>query len=922
MIQCPSCDCDVPDAKRFCPDCGAALTNTSDPTRLLPERPEAMSHAGGRQRLKAASDVTSPSHSDSFDDTRFVLGTKLAGRYRIVGLLGKGGMGEVYRAEDLKLGQTVALKFLPESLASDGAALARFHREARVARQITHPNVCRVHDIGEIEGQSFLSMEYIDGEDLSNLLRRIGRLPADKAVEIARQLCSGLAAAHDAGVLHRDLKPANVMIDGRGRARITDFGLAAVAEELGGEEAHAGTPAYMAPEQLKGKGVTIRSDLYALGLVLYEIFTGKRAFVSGNHAEQVRLQEQTTPVSPSSLVKDIDPLVERVILRCLETDPHNRPASALQVAAALPGGDPLAAALAVGETPSPEMVAAAPKEGTLRPPIAAALLASVLLGLTLIVILSGKVMLHTLVPLRKSPDVLTDRATTIINKLGYTAPPAESVFGFGRDVEYLRYLMERDFSPRRWDKLAIGQPSAIYFWRRQSPRSLEPSNHWDVSVGDPPMLAPGMVSVALDTEGRLIRFDAVPPPIDDSPASSGTPDWSTLFTEAGLNIETFKLVDAREAPAVGFDHRTAWEGVFPNQPDISMRVEAASFKGKTVHFAIHGPWSRLYHAQPSRESGRVRAFQVFFLASFILFGLVAALLARRNLKFGRGDRKGAFRLAVYIFVVIGLGWVLGANHVPTSFQIDGLNPVAWTTPVAWALYAAFGTWLIYIALEPYVRQRWPHRIIAWSRLLAGDVRDPLIGRYVLIGGLFGVILTLLDYLGLLLPRLLSWLPSAPISPSLSPLRGMRGVADTFFETAPESVIAGLGALFGLLTLSILFRREWLAVAVYWFFITIVGDPRSVESVLQYGPRPFTDYIIAGLIAALWLFVLLRFGLLATVTVFIFADFRFYPLTSDFSVWYAGSSAFALLVAVSLAVYGFYTSLAGQPLFRERDLSGA
>ncbi|MCI0387800.1 MAG: serine/threonine protein kinase [Acidobacteria bacterium] len=914
----------------------------------MPEQPEGPSPADGRQRRKTAHDVDGSSHSDSFNDDRFVPGMRLAGRYRIIGLLGKGGMGEVYKAEDLKLGQTVALKFLPESLASDGGALARFHREARVARQITHPNVCRVHDIGEIEGQPFLSMEYIDGEDLSSLLRRIGRLPANKAVEIARQLCSGLAAAHDAGVLHRDLKPANVMLDGRGRARITDFGLAGVAEELGGEDAHAGTPAYMAPEQLTGKGVTVRSDLYALGLVLYEIFTGKRAFVSSDLAELVRLQEQTTPTSPSSLVKDIDPLVERVILRCLESDPHNRPASALQVAAALPGGDPLAAALAAGETPSPEMVAAAPKEGTLRPVVAAALLASVLLGLTLIVILSGKVMLHALVPLRKSPDVLTDRATSIINKLGYTAPPAESVFGFGRNVGYLRYVMEHDSSPTRWDKLASGQPSAIYFWHRQSPRSLEPSslaslrsaprhfwhrqsprslepgNHWDVSSGDPPLLKPGMVSVLLDTEGRLIRFDAVPPLIDDSPGPSGTPNWSILFTEAGLNIENFKPVDAREVPTVGFDQRAAWEGVFPNQPDIPMRVEAAGFKGKPAHFAIHGPWSRLHHAQSNRESGqesgRAWAFQVFFLVSFILFGLVAALLARRNLRQGRGDRKGAFRLAVYIFVVTALGWVLGANHIPTSFEIDGLNPVAWTTPIAWALYAAFGTWLIYIALEPYVRQRWPHRIIAWSRLLAGDIRDPLIGRYVLMGGLFGVIYALLDYLRVLLPKWLGWPPSAPISPNLSPLRGMRGVADFFFGTAPESVIAGLGALFGLLTLSILFRREWLAVAAYWFFITIIGDPRGVEIVLQHGARHFTDYIFAGLIAALWLFVLLRFGLLATVTVFIFSDFRFYPLTSDLSVWYSGSTAFALLVTVALAVYGFYTSLAGQPLFREHHFT--
>src|SRR5262249_39786595 len=151
--------------------------------------------------------------------------------------LGKGGMGEVYKAEDLKLNQTVALKFLPDALALDGAMLARFHNEARTARRITHPNVCRVHDIGEAKGLHFISMEFIDGEDLSSLLRRIGRLPGDKAVELGRQICAGLAAAHDSGVLHRDLKPANVMIDGRGKARITDFGLAEVSAELSGGQA-------------------------------------------------------------------------------------------------------------------------------------------------------------------------------------------------------------------------------------------------------------------------------------------------------------------------------------------------------------------------------------------------------------------------------------------------------------------------------------------------------------------------------------------------------------------------------------------------------------------------------------------------------------------------------------------------------------
>jgi serine/threonine protein kinase len=144
----------------------------------------------------------------------------------------------------------VALKFLPASLQNDAAALAGLHAEVRNARQVSHPNVCRVYDIGEVNGQHFLTMEYIDGEDLASLLRRIGRLPADKALETADQICAGLAAAHDCGLLHRDLKPANIMLDGRGRVRITDFGLALSNDDATGRSETAGTPAYMAPEQI------------------------------------------------------------------------------------------------------------------------------------------------------------------------------------------------------------------------------------------------------------------------------------------------------------------------------------------------------------------------------------------------------------------------------------------------------------------------------------------------------------------------------------------------------------------------------------------------------------------------------------------------------------------------------------------------
>src|SRR5437016_10755863 len=176
-------------------------------------------------------------------------------------------MGVVYRADDLTLGQAVALKFLPDDAARDEALVERFRNEVRIARRVSHPNVCRVYDVGDVDGHTFFTMEYVDGEDLASLLRRIGRLPHDKALDIARQLCAGLAAAHSLGVIHRDLKPANVMIDGRGTARITDFGLAALADEAHRGEM-SGTPAYMAPEQRSGGEVTARTDLYALGLIL------------------------------------------------------------------------------------------------------------------------------------------------------------------------------------------------------------------------------------------------------------------------------------------------------------------------------------------------------------------------------------------------------------------------------------------------------------------------------------------------------------------------------------------------------------------------------------------------------------------------------------------------------------------------------
>jgi serine/threonine protein kinase len=274
------------------------MDRAADPSIAETVAVDRMAAAASGSSSSSISRITS---SATADEGRFVPGTLLGGRYRIIGLLGRGGMGEVYRATDLALGQSVALKFLPEEAAHNERLLERFHGEVRVARQVSHPNVCRVYDIGEVEGMPFISMEYVDGEDLASLLLRIGRLPADKAVETARKLCAGLAAAHDRGIIHRDLKPCNIMMNKRGDVVIMDFGLAALADHLTGAEVRNGTPAYMAPEQLRGAEVTARSDIYALGLVLYELFTGKRPFDANSAQDLLRKQESAQLTSMTSI---------------------------------------------------------------------------------------------------------------------------------------------------------------------------------------------------------------------------------------------------------------------------------------------------------------------------------------------------------------------------------------------------------------------------------------------------------------------------------------------------------------------------------------------------------------------------------------------------------------------------------------------
>lgn len=817
-------------------------------------------------------------------------------------------MGEVYRADDLTLGQSVALKFLPPGLARDPDRLARFRAEVRTARQISHPNVCRVYDVGEADGQPFLTMEYVDGEDLAALLRRIGRLPEEKGIELARQLCLGLAAAHDRGMIHRDLKPANVMIDGRGQVRLTDFGLATPASVV--EDVRAGTPAYQAPEQLAGREVTARSDLFALGLVLYELFTGRRAFLATTVTELQRLYAEEVPPRPSSLVSGLRPEMGRVILRCLERNPADRPRSAYEVLAALPGVNPLAAVLAAGDTPSPRMVAEAGGDGAIRPWVGLALVGAIIVGIVLAAALD-RVMLFRKVPLPEPPEVLARRARLVLQHCGYADPPADSAYHFRVNAEVLQSIMRADSSPSRWDNLAAVRPAPLYFFYRQSPRPLAPTvvtpveqANLLVTDDNPPPSLPGMTGVHLDPNGRLLRLYAIPPQRTDASPTAADPNWGHWFDPETIGFDLKALEPARSecTPPCACDRQAAWVGSLGNRPELLVRVEVAAYRGRPVYFEV------MPAGRPAASRGTLPEGIFLPLGLILLAG--AVLLAIRNRRRGRGDMRGAVHLGVALLAIQIGAWLIGGHH---SLSEEGSQfVVCLGIGGSFALLYGVG----YMAIEPAVRRRWPWRSTAWNRLLDGRLGDPMVGRDVLIGLAVGVAALLTLRAARLAaawagvpppPPLIGAGPFSLHLPALAPLV----VVLSFLRTP---IIVPLLYLLLSFALFLALRREWLAWGAVWLFFT------SMYAVPLLGPSPSGNAMTLfwyGLRVGLQVFALARFGLLVMAgSVFCSEMLSIVPLTADLSAWYAPQGIVMALFMIGLSGHSCFTATRGHRLFGE------
>jgi predicted Ser/Thr protein kinase len=881
MVQCATCGSPV-DESGLCAKC------TATRTVAIPRGP--------------SSQTTSARHATR-SQGRFAPGETLGGRYRIIAMLGKGGMGEVYRADDLILDQAVALKFLPEAVAHNEHAVERFRNEVRTARQVSHPNVCRVYDLGEMEGLYFLSMEYVDGEDLGSLLRRIGRLPADKALEIARKLCAGLAAAHEKGVLHRDLKPANVMLDARGQVLLTDFGLAGLAEELQGDEVRNGTPAYMAPEQLAGHEVSVRSDIYALGLVLYEIFTGKLPFESATLAELIRAQQESAPPSLTSVVRDLDPAIERVILRCLNPKPSLRPTSALAVAAALPGGDPLAAALAAGETPSPEMVAAAGEGEGLSLKIAIPLLAFVLIAAPAVYAYRTRTSALNMVAPEYGPEVMTLKSREIAQKFGVAARPYDESSRYAWDDAILGYFRNQSANPN-WRELLAAHPEALVFQYRSHVVPLTGVMIHDdlmtpgvVYLDDPPFEESGMVRLVLDAQGHLLSFERLPPQHEAAPKDAPPPDWPALFSAAGLDFTRFQPSTPQWASLAASDARLAWSTETP----LPRRVETATLHNQPVYFSVIQPWTKTDRAPDASPSNSNGFFLGIISTVMLISCLAAALLAAGNLRRQRGDRRGAFRIAAFITSAQMALW-LCRGHLLLSLGTFGSFVMAICTSIFYGVVM----WTVYLALEPYVRRRWPQTLISWSAVLIGRVRDPVVGRDVLIGCVAGTAIGIVDRVAdAWSARFGGWAPDLDSTLTLS---GLRGTLAAVFIAIPHSIRDALFFFLVIFLLRAVLRNQWLAAAGYAALFACMNN-------LGNATHPWFSTAVAFVILFGVGVVVLRWGLLAATVMMFFGTVMNIPAAVP-SGWYFGHSMFLLGVALAIVAWAFYVSLGGRKLWKE------
>lgn len=842
-------------------------------------------------------------------------GTMIGGRYRIALRLGAGGMGIVYQADDLTLNQKVAIKFLPRAVAKSPLWLARFRNEARLARTVTHPHVCRVHDIAEADGEYFLTMEFVPGENLAALLRQIGRFPGEKAVEIARQICAGLAAAHRAGVLHRDLKPANIMLDSAGNVRITDFGIAGLSHRIAVGEIRAGTPAYMAPEQIAGRDVTQESDIYALGLVLYELFSGCRGFEATSIEEYQQLHEHSVPRPLCELVSDLPEGVEEVINQCLEKNPDDRPLSALHVLAALPGTDVLRLALAADLTPPPDLVAAAParKSGTpYRKGITVAAL----------VLLVSVALLRTVYPTQwdnlgaSPPAALAERAREVLAAAGLSLAKGHEAFGYCA-TEEAWWPMVRAFGGAEVGHQVVAvEPAEPCFFFRQSDQPFAPTRtenvFWRagfVTPDDPPLGEGESRGVLLDRKGRLILLGAAGSPGSGDQAGAqevgSIRDWTELIRATGVSgeVSDFRTVKDDVAEKDARCRFQQIEQAGPPNSTASLVVGCSSREGPTF-LAVGSPAS----ARPQGEAFELvgtLAIQKHFViyvqrVLFLLLMAVAVPLGIAKLRAKKFDYRGAVRLAGLVALLHVIVATLRLGGAVTIFE--GVSQLA--LAVVRAAGAASLLGVSYLAIDAYARRHWPHLLVTWNRLILGRIRDRDVRFHALVGACVGcwwafaaaAERTIVGAAGL------SVRPMFGGDRMAEKLHGAASGLAGYLGCVEQSLVYGL-----LFLLLLVVLRTWLRHPVW---AGVVCAIILAPIIVPRGANPYTAWVTMGFGgAAVCVWLMVRYGLLAiVVAILVAAILNTTPMNVDARAWTMGLSVSAIFLVLGMIAYGAWGNL--------------
>jgi hypothetical protein len=413
----------------------------------------------------------------------------------------------------------------------------------------------------------------------------------------------------------------------------------------------------------------------------------------------------------------------------------------------------------------------------------------------------------------------------------------------------------------------------------------------------------GMTRVETTLSGRLLHFEAVPPQIEkaDAAPSQAAADWTPFFSAAGLELKDLKPAAPKWFPLSWGDSRMAWEGTWPGRSDLPLRVEAASFRGKPIFFQLIAPWTQADRMPEQQRGSQNKIAQIFSLS--LLFCVIAGafFFARSNIKLERGDFQGARRLAVVLFCAVFLNWVLLGHH-----SLETSEFVQMLLAMSTGLFLAAFTWILYVALEPFIRRQWPHSLVSWTRMLKGQFRDPVVGRDALLGALLGSCVALVDHLQYPIERALGYAPGRPVGFTLYSLEGLRGSLASVIFQITNSLTSVLFFFLLFFVLRLVVKKDWIAAIALSLLYCIPSLGAA---------NPWTDALFTAPFFILFMVVLWRFGLVCLAALFCTDQLiGTMPLVTPLNAWYAEGGMVAIVAILLLAFYGFQTSRAGNAAF--------